>query len=483
MQHTTFTFQSLTRLFTVLFFITLASGAFAQASLSVQGVLTRSDGTAVDDGIYTVTFKLFDAPTGGTEVHSEPIDIETIGGVYSTVLGQNPAYPLTATFNTIYYLSVRVGSSELLPRPKLTHAPYALSLLGQTNQFPSTGRVNADYIVVPGGNPSVGFANAGYSFGTGGDPDGGMFSNDDNNVSFWANATKKIEISNSSVSLYGPTYANDLAVTGNTSVSGWVDAAGVVQAASFTVNPTNTTGMFPNGNSEVILKTDGNNRIWCGSNLAFDNNDHIYANAATSFDFNIGNGGGYVNVNGVMNLQRRIFAPGMLLSGNGGLGVFYDQNSKELTAKTSSRRFKTNIKNFEDDFSLILKAQPKIYTRPESPDPNATEIGYIAEEMDSLGLQQLVIYDIEGNEFSLHYDLVPIYTLEVVKAQDNAIRQLQEEVAALKNENKTLKTENTTLRTDNGNLQAQQAIFSKQLDDISRRMNMLETLKVDNNRK
>ncbi len=76
--------KSLAKPFLLLVVLAFPTELYAQpaASLSVQGVLTRTDGTAVDDGNYSVTFKLFDAPGGGNEVHSELIDVETVGGVY-----------------------------------------------------------------------------------------------------------------------------------------------------------------------------------------------------------------------------------------------------------------------------------------------------------------------------------------------------------------------------------------------------------------
>lgn len=102
------------------------------AALTVQGILKKADGSAVPDDTYTVRFALFDAEMGGNEIWFEQLtDVETIGGVYSVVLGTH-GKTLNAPFDKDYYLSVKVGGSsqELLPRPRLTPAPYALSLVG-----------------------------------------------------------------------------------------------------------------------------------------------------------------------------------------------------------------------------------------------------------------------------------------------------------------------------------------------------------------
>lgn len=113
----------------------------AQATLSVQGTIQRSTGAAVDDGDYDITFRLYTAPTGGTPVWSETQSgVEIIGGVYSVALGS--VNPLNAPFDQTYYLGISVGPGvEHTPRTLLTSAPYALSLLGQDNKFPSTGNV------------------------------------------------------------------------------------------------------------------------------------------------------------------------------------------------------------------------------------------------------------------------------------------------------------------------------------------------------
>lgn len=117
------------------------------ATLSVQGVLKNADGTTVPDGTnYTLTFKLFDAETGGTAVWQETkSNVSILGGIYEVVLGDG-ATVLNAPFDRPYFLGVSLGTgsgAEFIPRPRLASAPYALSLLGNTNVFPGAGSVGA----------------------------------------------------------------------------------------------------------------------------------------------------------------------------------------------------------------------------------------------------------------------------------------------------------------------------------------------------
>lgn len=115
------------------------------ATLAVQGVLKNADGSTVPDGAnYTLTFKLWDAETGGTAVWMETkTNVSILGGLYEVVLGSG-ATVLNAPFDKPYYLGVSLGTGsgeEFIPRPRLASAPYALSLLGSTNIFPSSGSV------------------------------------------------------------------------------------------------------------------------------------------------------------------------------------------------------------------------------------------------------------------------------------------------------------------------------------------------------
>ena len=110
--------------FTVILAVVFAAGiaplhAQNNAALTVQGILKKSDGSAVPDDVYTLKFAFYDAEAGGNKVWEETInDVETTGGVYSAVLGVGGT-PLNAPFDKPYYLSVKIGNSsqELLPRP------------------------------------------------------------------------------------------------------------------------------------------------------------------------------------------------------------------------------------------------------------------------------------------------------------------------------------------------------------------------------
>lgn len=129
-----------------------AQTAFSQATLSIQGTLQKSFGAAVDDGEYALKFRIYTTESGGTPIWSETQDnVDIVNGVYGVLLGT--VTPLTVAFDQTYYIGVAVGAgAELSPRMRLTSSPYALSLIGQDNKFPSTGAVGVGTATPTAGN-------------------------------------------------------------------------------------------------------------------------------------------------------------------------------------------------------------------------------------------------------------------------------------------------------------------------------------------
>lgn len=175
--------------------------------LSIQGILKKANGEAVADGNYDITFKLYkNAETGQPEWTEQQLDVEVISGIYSTVLGN--IEPLDIAFDTIYYLGVTVGSTEMKPRTQLTSAPYALALIGESNRFPSSGLVKADSVQLKGGvlaRAGIPGANGvnrnGYAFmANNGKKDSGLFSTPTSgNVSLYVANNEKLKATADSV--------------------------------------------------------------------------------------------------------------------------------------------------------------------------------------------------------------------------------------------------------------------------------------------
>ena len=269
------------KLFYTLFlcFFAFSANLIAQgATLSVQGVIKNSDGSAVDNGKYDLTFKLYDAISGGTALWTEDqSQITVTGGIYSALLGS--VVPLNVGFNTTYYLGVAVdGSTEMTPRARLTSAPYALSLIGQDNIFPSSGGVGAGTLTPTSGyqlhaknssgegklllEGSTGaqlYLKAGGATATfGWNPSNGTFrlNPGNNNTSFQHNGVEKMRVDNAGVTVTGyisaTTLYGSLVGTATGLTGSWSAPAGLITGSL------SITGYTYNGYSYGYLNSSGN---------------------------------------------------------------------------------------------------------------------------------------------------------------------------------------------------------------------------------
>ena len=130
----------------------VASVAWAVPSqLAHQGRLLDTEGAALT-GEHALTFALFDAETEGSEVWSETITVNIVGGFYSVVLGAdeetNPLDDLVLS-NPPLWLELTVDDGEpLLPRHELLSVPYAVLAGTATNV--EGGYVDASEVAVDG---------------------------------------------------------------------------------------------------------------------------------------------------------------------------------------------------------------------------------------------------------------------------------------------------------------------------------------------
>ncbi len=94
--------------------------------ISYQGILRDDGGSIVADGSYTLTFKLYNVPAGGSALWTETHTLSVQDGVFNALLGSLTS--LSLSFNDTYWLGVAVGANpELTPRIVLASAPYSLN--------------------------------------------------------------------------------------------------------------------------------------------------------------------------------------------------------------------------------------------------------------------------------------------------------------------------------------------------------------------
>ncbi|TAK66879.1 MAG: hypothetical protein EPO24_01050 [Bacteroidetes bacterium] len=136
-----------------LFFVLCSVSSAQNLTTSVQGVLRDGLGHSVEDGAYSLVFKLYTVDNGGTSVWTEAQDnVIVTHGVFSVELGSVTSLP-TIDAGQVYFLGIAAqGGAEMQPRIKLQKAFAAnitAAMAGFTNKVPSSGAASLDTIKFP----------------------------------------------------------------------------------------------------------------------------------------------------------------------------------------------------------------------------------------------------------------------------------------------------------------------------------------------
>ncbi len=99
--------------------------------------------------------------------------------------------------------------------------------------------------------------------------------------------------------------------------------------------------------------------------------------------------------------------------------VQYNTTTGEIGYDNSTRRDKQNITPLKDDFGRIMQLTPRKYTRPA--EPETWEIGYIAEEAKSLGLDHLLFYDEDSRPDGINYRKLCLYLVEIIREHESML--------------------------------------------------------------
>jgi hypothetical protein len=114
--------------------------------VSYQGYLTDAGGSALD-GDVNITFRLYNAPSGGTplwtEAHTGSNALPVSDGLFNVMLGGLNPIPASVWNNSMLYLGVQVnGDPEMTPREVVSWVPYALESERALNIAKGSGTVN-----------------------------------------------------------------------------------------------------------------------------------------------------------------------------------------------------------------------------------------------------------------------------------------------------------------------------------------------------
>ncbi len=130
--------------------LVLTSIVFSQdlpTTINYQGILKDAAGVVVQNGNYNLTFKLYDAESGGTTIWNETKTINVVGGIINTQLGSVTPIPSTA-FAGMTWLGITIESgSELTPRISLSSVPYSFMSMNVPNGSITATKIANDQVV------------------------------------------------------------------------------------------------------------------------------------------------------------------------------------------------------------------------------------------------------------------------------------------------------------------------------------------------
>lgn len=102
--------------------------------ISYQGRLTDASGNPLT-GTHNITFRIYDAASGGTMLWSETHTVELNSeGLYDVMLGSINPFPASVDFSQPYWLAISVDGGAELCRYQLGAAPYALNIADTVSQ-------------------------------------------------------------------------------------------------------------------------------------------------------------------------------------------------------------------------------------------------------------------------------------------------------------------------------------------------------------
>ncbi len=128
-------------------------GSSVPELMTYQGYLTDSGGTALD-GSYTLTFRIYDASTGGTKYWEESHSgVGVNSGYFAVTLGSQgtPLGPSVFEGDN-RYIEVSVNGEAPLPRQRFASVPYALQAYRALNAVEATYATTATVALNAGGS-------------------------------------------------------------------------------------------------------------------------------------------------------------------------------------------------------------------------------------------------------------------------------------------------------------------------------------------
>ena len=196
-------------------------------------------------------------------------------------------------------------------------------------------------------------------------------------------------------------------------IGGWTLTSGQIYSGSSSMNASTGNAAFNDitafGTLYATSYTQLMSTLYVASTLTVDN----------SVTFGTSNQFKYLASSGTL---RSSYTYGNAVSGR----AMQINSNGDFGTTASTLRKKHEIEPYEIDQEALLQLEPKKFKYLPEIDPEQhQEYGFIAEQAEELGLDELVLYDSEGRVDYFAYEKLPIFLLQVIKDQDKRIKLLE----------------------------------------------------------
>ncbi|MFZ1684730.1 MAG: hypothetical protein WAU88_11465 [Candidatus Zixiibacteriota bacterium] len=100
--------------------------AAVPTTISYQGKLTTPSGAPVNNGTYSIAFRIYDDSTAGNLFWEEVKSVVTNTGLFTVQLGETTVLDQSTLSMSNLFIAIKVGSdAEMTPRTRLASVPYA----------------------------------------------------------------------------------------------------------------------------------------------------------------------------------------------------------------------------------------------------------------------------------------------------------------------------------------------------------------------
>lgn len=144
--------------------------------------------------------------------------------------------------------------------------------------------------------------------------------------------------------------------------------------------------------------------------------------------------------NGTMTEKMRISStgtftmPGVYSQTSGSAANVFVGTDGQLFRSTSSKRYKTSIKNYTEGLSKVMGLRPVTFHGKNDP-ANSRHVGLIAEEVYALGLKEFVVLDPDGKPDALEYANMVALLVNSIKELSAKNASLEKRISVLEKKN------------------------------------------------